>query len=334
MDNEIKVSVFCLTYNQEQYIRETLEGFVNQKTNFKFEVLVHDDASTDSTADIIREYEAKYPDIIKPVYQSENKYSQGIHISNQILLPMSKGKYIAFCEGDDYWCDPYKLQKQYDAMESNSDISLCVHNVQSITEDGQLDSRMYPDKEIYKINDGLFDEKTTMDALFVTGAYPFHTSSYFIRRDVYALCDPLLTYLNGDMAMLWVSAVNGSYYYIDDVMSHRRLMSKGSWSEAYRYSVDKEFEVWGKSINAARLLDELSDKKHHIWLQAHIFKTILYLAYYADAPRARKLLRLFSGNGKENKVCLSMLGRGYVLKYYLCRLCPHLLNIITKIKFR
>ena len=85
-----------------------------QKTDFPFEILIHDDASTDGTADIIREYEAKYPDIIKPIYQTENQYSKGIKVSQVYQFPRAKGKYIALCEGDDYWTDPYKLQKQVD----------------------------------------------------------------------------------------------------------------------------------------------------------------------------------------------------------------------------
>jgi len=96
-----------------------------QKTGFDFEVLIHDDASTDGTSDIIREYEKKYPNIIKPIYQKENQYSKGVLISLTYQFPRAKGKYIALCEGDDYWTDPYKLQKQVDFMEANPEYSLC-----------------------------------------------------------------------------------------------------------------------------------------------------------------------------------------------------------------
>ncbi len=129
MDEQIMVSVFCATYNHEKYIRKCLDGFIMQKTNFKFEVLVHDDASTDKTADIIREYEEKYPDIIKPIYQTENQYSKGVQIGVTFQYPRAKGKYIAFCEGDDYWCDENKLQRQFDIMESHPECSICVHNI-------------------------------------------------------------------------------------------------------------------------------------------------------------------------------------------------------------
>ena len=121
-----EVSICCITYNHAKYIRDALDGFLMQKTTFPIEIIIHDDASTDGTADIIREYEAKYPDIIKPIYQTENQYSKGVKIFLSIV-PLAKGKYIAVCEGDDFWTDPKKLQIQYDFMESHPDYSLCMH---------------------------------------------------------------------------------------------------------------------------------------------------------------------------------------------------------------
>ncbi|MDG6881122.1 Chondroitin polymerase [Phocoenobacter uteri] len=125
---KIKVSVITLAYNHEKYIHQCLEGVISQNTNFKFELLIHDDASTDKTADIIREYEAKYPDIIKPIYQIENQYSKGGDIGRRFIYPKAKGKYIAICEGDDYWIDPLKLQKQVDFLENNPDYGLVYTN--------------------------------------------------------------------------------------------------------------------------------------------------------------------------------------------------------------
>ncbi len=121
------VTIRCITYNHEPYIRECLDGFVMQKTNFRFEVIVHDDASTDGTTDIIREYAEKYPDIIKPIYQKENQYSKfGFGGISKILNENTRGKYVAFCEGDDYWTDPYKVQKQVDILDNHPDYG-CVY---------------------------------------------------------------------------------------------------------------------------------------------------------------------------------------------------------------
>lgn len=96
MNNNVEVSIICNTYNHEEYIRDALDSFIMQKTNFKFEVLVHDDASIDKTADIIREYEKKYPEIIKPIYQTENQYSKETGKINKIQLGRVRGKYIVY----------------------------------------------------------------------------------------------------------------------------------------------------------------------------------------------------------------------------------------------
>lgn len=133
MSNENKlpvVTVWCLAYNQIRYIKDALNGFVKQETDFPYEVIVHDDASTDGTTKIIQEYANQYPDIIKPVIEKKNQWQKGglkhiIHIMNQSYR---RGKYLAFCEGDDYWTDPHKLQKQVDFLESHKDYSMCFHS--------------------------------------------------------------------------------------------------------------------------------------------------------------------------------------------------------------
>lgn len=121
------VVIHCLTYNHELYLRDALEGFVMQKTNFPFVAIVHEDASTDKTADILREYAEKYPDIILPIFEKENQYSKGDGSLSKIYnfaLDASGAKYIAMCEGDDYWIDPLKLQKQVEFLESNPDYGM------------------------------------------------------------------------------------------------------------------------------------------------------------------------------------------------------------------
>jgi len=126
--SEPLVSIVCIVFNHEPFLRQCLDGFVMQKTDFPVEILIHDDASTDGSADIIREYEAKYPDLFRPIYQVENQYSQGNDIWYGILFPRAKGKYIAICEGDDFWTDPLKLQKQIDFLENHPDFSMCFHS--------------------------------------------------------------------------------------------------------------------------------------------------------------------------------------------------------------
>lgn len=129
------VSISCITYNHEPYIAQTLDGFLMQKTSFPFEILIHDDASTDRTADIIREYEKKFPNLIKPIYQKENQYSKGFtSVSAAWNFPRAQGKYIALCEGDDYWIDENKLQMQVDFLENNPEYGMCYTNFNLVSE--------------------------------------------------------------------------------------------------------------------------------------------------------------------------------------------------------
>lgn len=124
IDNSPLVSICCITFNHAPYIKDCLDGFLNQKTNFKYEILIHDDASSDGTERIIKEYETLFPEIVKPIYQIENQYSKGIAINKAFNYTRAKGKYIAICEGDDYWIDPLKLQKQVDFLEANPNCGL------------------------------------------------------------------------------------------------------------------------------------------------------------------------------------------------------------------
>lgn len=141
------VSIKCLVYNHEPYLRQCLEGFVMQKTTFPFEAIVHDDASTDGSAAIIREYAAKYPDIIKPIYEVENQYSKRDGSLRKIMNAAihSDTKYIALCEGDDYWIDPLKLQKQVDFLENNPEYVMSHTSFRYYYE---LDKRFYDSKDV------------------------------------------------------------------------------------------------------------------------------------------------------------------------------------------
>ena len=129
------VSVCCITFNHENYIGEALDSFLMQETDFPFEVIVRDDASPDTTADIIREYERKYPNIIKPIYEKENGFQKGIKPS-QVVIKKAIGEYIAFCEGDDYWTDNKKLKIQKDFLDVNNEYVICYGAVKAFDDKG------------------------------------------------------------------------------------------------------------------------------------------------------------------------------------------------------
>ena len=205
--SNIVVSIICNTYNHEPYIRQSLEGFVMQKTDFAFEVLIHDDASTDKTADIIREYEAQYPDIIKPIYQTENQYSQKTGIMKTFQYPR---------EGDDYWIDPLKLQKQVDFLEANPDYSMCFHNAMVLNEVITKKERIRSFNS-YREN----KEFTVFDIL---DEWYVPTASMLFRKDARKETP---SFFSGDYVLSLVLASVGKIYYMDQYMSVYRLNNGG-----------------------------------------------------------------------------------------------------------
>lgn len=140
-DNQPLLSIWCLSYNHRDFISEAIESFLVQKTSFRFEIIIHDDASTDGTQEIIKDYQNKYPDIIKAIYQQKNQYSQGINPINAIYA-MTKSKFIAFCEGDDYWDDMHKLQTQVVFLINHPQYVATFHRSSAIDEKGNLIEEM------------------------------------------------------------------------------------------------------------------------------------------------------------------------------------------------
>lgn len=237
---DIVVSVYCLTYNHEKYIRDALESFVSQQTTFKYEVLVHDDASTDGTADIIKEYAEKYPDIIKPIFQQKNQYSKGVEIIQTYIWPQMRGKYVAACEGDDYWSDRQKLQLQYEAMEQHPECTICSHYAKGIKLETNSFCGNYPDMK-YKICEGIVPKNVQMEiSLFNL----FHLTSIFLRRDVYdKYMSNMPEYARlmpvGDVPLQLYFSKFGSMYFIDREMSVHLEGTDGSWTKRIRCNPKK-----------------------------------------------------------------------------------------------
>ena len=232
-NNDVLVSVYCLAYNHEKYIRDCLDGFVKQKTNFNFEVIVHDDASTDRTAEIIMEYAKKYPDIIKPILQKENQYSKGALITLDIIFPKCKGKYIAVCEGDDYWICDTKLQQQADIMEEHPEYVACVHanKVIDYLNNTETINARYEQSQVVN----------TIDVL--SPMVPiFHTTSIFYKKQIINE-RPDFFKDTWDYADLVYFALCGEIYYINKVMSVYRTLTPGSWTMRTREKKNRKAEL-------------------------------------------------------------------------------------------
>ena len=233
-NGEIMVSVYCLTYNHEQYIRCALDGFISQKTDFNYEVFVHDDASTDGTKKIIEEYAHQYPEIIKPIFQTENQYSKGVSIVDEILFPRMKGRYIAMCEGDDYWSDENKLQRQVDFLEGEKTYSACVHNTRVINCRTGAESL---------INDSSVDMDLAFDEVVREGNAQFQLSSLVCRREFFTVPKDMKAKDFGDYPLAIYLMFNGKIRYMKEIMSVYRLFAKGSWTSTHLLQPTYEMQV-------------------------------------------------------------------------------------------
>lgn len=242
------VSIICPAYNHEKFIAETLNGFITQKTTFTFEIIVHDDASTDNTAGIIKEYEAKFPNLFANIYQIENQFSKSGDNIMRITFAAAKGKYIAHCEGDDYWCDENKLQKQVDFLESNKDYSMCFHKVKIIV------NELEDCGDIYEINNA-FPATTTTKDLARRNYIPSVSVVYRSFKGILPKWFHSLPM--GDWPLFLLVSKDGKIGFIDEFMAVYRKHASGVWSSV-NYA-DNHM----KMMRTRRILDNAFSKQYH-----------------------------------------------------------------------
>lgn len=310
MQERPKVSIICLTYNQEKYVRDCLEGFVMQQTNFPYEVLIYDDASTDCTPAIIREYAAKYSEIFKPTLYEKNNYSQGLgYVGFYHGIKVAKGEYIAYCEGDDYWTDPHKLQKQVDFLEAHPEYEICAHETLIKFENidnkqilfSQTDVNIFLDRRSRRV----YDFKDTL-----TGNI-FHISALMYRNFNLQLPKWMHDISAGDMVLFMLLAKEGRIYVMTDAMSVYRnhtdslttstaeyqtaipflrlsidvlLRMNEYWERKYenliypiiaRYYVRMEFVYLSKSArNYKKALEMAKQARHYSWSTYYKYQII------------------------------------------------------------
>jgi len=221
----ILVSITSIAYNQENYIKDAIHGFLIQETNFPFEIIIHDDASSDNTAKIIKEYAEQYPKLIKPIFQITNQHSQGANVQS-IPVKYAKGKYVALCDGDDYWIDPHKLQKQIDALREYPTCQICFHSSREIISDNA------------DFTSNILAQHTNQNKLFTTkdiilgdgGFCP--TPSLILNKRVF---DTLPAWFYnapiGDYFLQILASYAGGALYLNEPMTAYRRNAIGSWSQ-------------------------------------------------------------------------------------------------------
>lgn len=286
MSEQIAVSIICNAYNHGKYIGDALEGFVTQKTNFAFEVLVHDDASTDNTADVIRDYEAKYPEIIKPIYQTENQYQKNRGAVRKIQSARVKGKYIALCEGDDYWCDENKLQKQYDYMEAHPESTLCACSTNWLNMlSGKVENHCQIKEDM---------DLSLEDIILEKNGRIFPTVSVFVKSYIW---QEKLTwgFPIGDYPLAVYAALHGNVHMLAEPMCVYRWYADGSWTARMDNS-ERRAIVSQKMINGLNTLNEYTEYKYDAIISKRIKRhkyTLALMNHDLKALKSDELIDMY-----------------------------------------
>lgn len=246
------VSVVCITYNQEDYISSALDGFLKQKTDFPFEVLVHDDASTDRTAQIVKSYERKYPKIVKGVYEKKNQYSQGRDILLDIMLPKISGQYVATCEGDDYWESANKLQRSFDYLSTHPKCSMVSHPTDMYV--GESTERRHYSPAF--LNRG----GVLRSATLIIHNDLIHTSSHFYRKTFLTKNLSMFQRMEKlgvvyDVVYVMMAVTEGYVYLLSNVFSVYRYRAKNSWSLMVADNDEKLIEATKVQYYCAKLIN-------------------------------------------------------------------------------
>lgn len=260
------VTVWCPTYNHENYIRETLDGFVSQETDFAFQVLIYDDASNDKTAEIVREYADKFPDIFHVFLAGCNTFW---HPDREMFITKLHkknfvGKYVAICEGDDCWIDPYKLQIQVDYMESHPACSLYMHNSIKIN---YLNGLEITTQNSYKCKD---EKDLSSEEIIMQYRYNPATASMLFKKDLFFIPESLVVFQANDYMIQFNCMANGDVHYSNRIMSIYRFCTEESYT--YKFNNDKYFWYRFQMLQIIFLekFDHYTLSKYHRWLTNRI----------------------------------------------------------------
>lgn len=281
-EQEYMVLIHCSTYNHGKYIKDALEGFVGQITDFPFCAIVIDDASSDNNAAIIRAYAEQYPNIIKPICLGYNHMQNGLSRNPYFDSWHNSAKYIAQCEGDDYWIDPLKLQKQVDFLETHPEYSLCCSDASIVTERGELDWGRYD-----------VDCQIPAKDIILGGGLWVQTASLLYRTELTKMTYPKCHV--GDYPLQIFAAIIGKVYWFAEKQVVYRYQVGGSWTNMSKDTPCNERNIagWQSEINMLREMDALSNGQYHCYFEKRIAMYVsgIMNRYRADIPKLTTIFK-------------------------------------------
>ncbi|WP_131679674.1 glycosyltransferase family 2 protein [Metapseudomonas furukawaii] len=298
------VSVVCTTYNHKNYIEDAIRGFLIQKTDFPFEVIIHDDASTDGTDLIVRKYVEEYPTLIRLISQTENQYSKGKRVI-PLAAKHAVGEYLALCEGDDFWVSPEKLSKQISSMKANSQCKISFHR--ALMGGGQLSGRPISSSKLdwltYPSKTFVFPAKNVIlgDGVFMP------TPSIIVRKEC---LDSLPEWFDetpvGDYFIQVLSSMPAGALYLPDAMCFYRTQSSGSWTKTMKSNPTMRLKFFDSYMSAMRKLGSAIDKRYVDKIEKMIFIRFCHLLLDLNIPvedvraRAELVGKECAGNGQRS----------------------------------
>lgn len=313
-----EITVVIMTYNHRYYIKQALDSILSQKIDVDFDILIHDDCSDDGTYQILLDYQNKHPQKIRIIRQESRKFIiEGFNmmIFNHVV-PYINSKYVAYCDGDDYWCDDLKLKKQFEFMKTHPEYSMCFHCAYQLRSNNDLSSKWFIKDE------GDIELK---DIISENSGIPIATSSIFVRSEVFKyFSDWRKAYSVEDLPLYITAALDGKIHRFSDIMCVYRQFSIGSWSSQNKSNVNRLITHQENLIKGAKLFDEQTNYKYHDLVNNHIEGCEFRLAQIK-----RDFKSIFS---KKNKRFVKQLSRREKISLKLQYRLPSLYNLLHKKK--
>ena len=312
------ITVIVMTYNQKDYIRESLDSILRQKINVDFNILIHDDCSSDGTSEIIDEYKKQYPDKIEVIHQKDRTYPV-VGFNGMLytyVVPKIESDYVAYCDGDDYWTDDEKIQKQYDFMVSHPEYSMCFHSAYQLRPNNDMSSKWFiKDEGDIDMSDIISERPGVCVA----------TSSIFLKSDVFKdFSDWRKKYPVEDVPMYITAAMKGKIHRLKEVMCVYRQFAVGSWSAQNKGANDKMIKHLGEMKEAVLRFDEQTNQQYHDLVVKEVESFDFRIAYIT-----RDLKTIFS---KANKRFVKRLKFKERFSLKLQYRTPSLYNLLKKKK--
>lgn len=251
-----EITVIVMTYNQKEYISKALDSILSQNIDIGYSILIHDDCSNDGTYEILLDYQTKYPNKIQIIHQETRKFLvDGFNMMiYKYVVPHIETKYVAYCDGDDFWCDDFKLQKQYDFMEKHKDYSMCFHSAYQLKNDEDMSSKWFISKEKDIDMTDLINDKPGICVA---------TSSIFLRKEVFVdFPDWRKAFPVEDVPMYIMAAIYGKIHCLSDVMCVYRQFASGSWTSQNKNNLDRKAKHLNGIKEAIIIFDEWSQRKY------------------------------------------------------------------------